>query len=151
MLIDGERVGITPQEWVAALRSGEYHQTKEAMVDPYGYCCLGVGAVECGLDIQGDDFYEDRVTVELVTERNNSLRRWMQVENTQVPQPEYLELFGLKPEQYNRLVWYESNREYEPEVGWVPMKRSVIQYLAYMNDNGYSFEQIADWIEFNFC
>ena len=28
--------------WVAALRSGEYEQTKHVLQDHYGYCCLGV-------------------------------------------------------------------------------------------------------------
>jgi len=28
--------------WVAALRSGEYKQTKGALQDKTGYCCLGV-------------------------------------------------------------------------------------------------------------
>ena len=31
------------QQWVAALRSGEYHQAKEYLhVPDVGYCCLGV-------------------------------------------------------------------------------------------------------------
>lgn len=28
--------------WVAALRSGEYRQTKESLKDSRGHCCLGV-------------------------------------------------------------------------------------------------------------
>lgn len=28
--------------WVAALRSGEYQQTREVLFDGTGYCCLGV-------------------------------------------------------------------------------------------------------------
>lgn len=30
------------QRWVAALRSGEYSQTREVLKDSCGYCCLGV-------------------------------------------------------------------------------------------------------------
>src|SRR3954467_3257157 len=37
---------MTPKEvrakWVAALRSGEYKQTKSYLHDEQGYCCLGV-------------------------------------------------------------------------------------------------------------
>ena len=29
-------------DWVAALRSGEYEQTKSVLHDDVGYCCLGV-------------------------------------------------------------------------------------------------------------
>lgn len=31
------------RKWVQALRSGEYNQTKGALQDVDGYCCLGVG------------------------------------------------------------------------------------------------------------
>jgi hypothetical protein len=30
------------QKWVAALRSGEFQQTKEVLKNTQGYCCLGV-------------------------------------------------------------------------------------------------------------
>lgn len=30
------------KKWVAALRSGEYKQTKKTLQDEFGYCCLGV-------------------------------------------------------------------------------------------------------------
>ena len=30
------------KRWVAALRSGEYQQTREYLQDEIGYCCLGV-------------------------------------------------------------------------------------------------------------
>jgi hypothetical protein len=30
------------QKWLAALRSGEYEQTKRTLFDGTGYCCLGV-------------------------------------------------------------------------------------------------------------
>lgn len=38
-------------KWVAALRSGEYRQAKNALKTADGYCCLGVLC-----DIQGADF-----------------------------------------------------------------------------------------------
>lgn len=30
------------QQWIEALRSGEYQQTEEQLRDHFGYCCLGV-------------------------------------------------------------------------------------------------------------
>jgi len=30
------------QQWIEALRSGEYSQTQEELRNLYGYCCLGV-------------------------------------------------------------------------------------------------------------
>jgi hypothetical protein len=30
------------QQWIEALRSGEYSQTQEQLKDHHGYCCLGV-------------------------------------------------------------------------------------------------------------
>jgi hypothetical protein len=30
------------EKWVAALRSGLYHQTKDRLSDDQGFCCLGV-------------------------------------------------------------------------------------------------------------
>lgn len=47
------------EKWVAALRSGEYEQGKEALFNNGCYCCLGVAAVVCGAKndmlLQGDD------------------------------------------------------------------------------------------------
>lgn len=33
------------KEWIAALDSGNFKQTKNALQDEKGYCCLGVGCV----------------------------------------------------------------------------------------------------------
>lgn len=39
------------KKWIAALRSGKYKQTNEALQDTKGYCCLGVA---CDLFIPED-------------------------------------------------------------------------------------------------
>lgn len=39
--------------WIAALRSGDYLQTKEVMHDGTGYCCLGVACVVAGIKPKG--------------------------------------------------------------------------------------------------
>jgi len=48
--------------WIEALRSGEYHQTRLALRDAEGFCCLGVAcevAIKAGLPLKqaGDDGY----------------------------------------------------------------------------------------------
>lgn len=47
------------RRWVAALRSGEYAQTREALhnAETGGYCCLGVA---CDLFVRAHDGYEWR-------------------------------------------------------------------------------------------
>lgn len=41
-------------DWVNALRSGEYKQTRETLYDGAGYCCLGVLCKVAGLEIRKD-------------------------------------------------------------------------------------------------
>lgn len=33
---------VTKEEWIAALRSGEYKQIRGGLITSQGYCCLGV-------------------------------------------------------------------------------------------------------------
>lgn len=49
-------------KWVAALRSGEYSQTKGMLTDGAGYCCLGVAcelAFRAGVVGRGHEVYFD--------------------------------------------------------------------------------------------
>lgn len=42
-LFDGTEINETEfKQWLEALRSGEFKQTKETLQDNEGYCCLGV-------------------------------------------------------------------------------------------------------------
>lgn len=52
-------------KWLNALRSGEYEQTTTRMAieneeGEYSYCCLGVGAVVCGIDLFDSKNLNDR-------------------------------------------------------------------------------------------
>lgn len=47
---------VTVEEWVAALRSGKYRQTKGYLRDQTGFCCLGVGC-----DLADPDLWEEAV------------------------------------------------------------------------------------------
>jgi len=41
------------RQWIAALRSGEYEQTRDKLHDAEGFCCLGVAC-----DLFVDDWWE---------------------------------------------------------------------------------------------
>lgn len=49
-------------KWIAALRSGQYHQGTGSLYDDFSdsYCCLGVAGVVCGMT---KDELKDRVFV----------------------------------------------------------------------------------------
>ena len=107
-------------QWIEALRSGEYKQTKGELRTPNGYCCLGV-LTDLYLKKHNDEW-----------EYNERCNQYL-----------YLDCrFGL-PEEV--MVWadlYES----DPYV----YTDDTDHTLAHYNDNkDYSFEQIADLIEEN--
>lgn len=75
------------KKWVAALRSGEYKQTKQVLRDSNGFCCLGVA---CDLYAKRGQCYgswmedntfevlqEDGNTRYLETELNRSISDWL--------------------------------------------------------------------------
>lgn len=116
------------QEWIDALRSGEYEQGKGSLRDrDQRYCCLGVLcdlAVKHGV-IQAPTYYED------------------------VDQPESFGLYiyegqgGLLPQSVVQWSGLSNN------TGGFGDKFQR-QTLVDMNDGGASFETIADIIEDNF-
>lgn len=110
------------RQWVDALRSGEYFQAKGALRRGQRYCCLGV---VCDISALGE---------------------WEQVSGT--PSMDYLGSAAMLP---------------EPVQGWlgiiggnVPIRMgylhpdrdgSTFQTLTSLNDSGFTFDQIADLIE----
>jgi hypothetical protein len=112
------------QKWVNALRSGNYKQCKYKLHNEEGFCCLGV-ALDVG-DFKG---------------------RWVprQLEaGFQGSQERYVELFYYwqSENEFNEGVIPASVRE---EIG---LSWETHQRLSAMNDhNGYSFDEIADFIE----
>jgi hypothetical protein len=119
------------KEWVAALRSGEYPQAQSVLYDGYAYCCLGVACTLAGLEAEEDGtnywFEGDHLTLP------STGREWLGTksqnpvldidadlrENVQGPRP------GVDDE-----AW-----------GW-PAD------VASLNDQGFTFNQIADLIEY---
>jgi hypothetical protein len=125
-------------KWVAALRSGEYAQTRGYLHRARsGYCCLGVLceiAVAEGVIEKGDYPYADDDEVHYGPEGEGSttglpdeVQVWAQIEGEDplVRRPEYARV-----------------NEYLVGTG-----RGGETTLAALNDQGISFAQIADVIE----
>jgi hypothetical protein len=106
-------------EWVKALRSGEYKQTSETLESNGAYCCLGVLCVVAGQDIPHDandlDSYE----------------------------------FEGDEDDADINVVYDM-RPFRDECGLGTSPDSLQNKLVKLNDDeGYTFAEIADWIEAN--
>ena len=117
--------------WIAALRSGKYQQTKGALCriaedGSKSYCCLGIGcvvAIELGLDLRVGKFGE-------------KLEFGMEWKTVVMPE-EVIALFGMK--RYNGGFYgYRLDKDDEP-----------CSCLSELNDHGFDFSQIADFIESN--
>ena len=122
--------------WVAALRSGQYKQTREVLCNPTeGHCCLGVltelfdaanpgvlgrlaGSSETVFDWTTDDGSIDST-------------------NTELPAP-VLDWAGMQTTE-GALACIEEREELRPGQGAI--------CLARFNDNGLTFLQIADIID----
>lgn len=112
-------------DWIAALRSGEYSQTKKQLrTSPYHYCCLGV---RCDLlekagegEWVGDSFEIDGYE-----------------SDTNSPDPVWLNSRTM------RIL--EETPLFEPKPG----RRKDVDdnILAGLNDDGFTFSQIADLID----
>ena len=120
------------QRWVEALRSGEYQQGEENLHKqlPNGkdlYCCLGVLCDIEGVPAEEDGRYGD-----------GSLA--FTYEGAEFMLPISLKKrWGLEREIPNPSVSL-NNKAREVEIA---------HHLAFMNDNGKSFDEIAEWIEAN--
>lgn len=138
------------QQWVDALRSGKYEQGRRLLRDANGnYCCLGVlcdifpsvvwERVEQGR-WENWSQYDDPTPFEAVVtwRKEGPTRRGL----TMLP-------MGLAAN-IGLLSEYHGN---EPICGGnddaFGSALSIHGHLIAMNDRGYSFDQIADWIERN--
>jgi len=117
-------------KWIEALRSGEYKQISESLRSYNGFCCLGVA---CHL-------YDPN--------------QWLLV---RVPADE-----GVSEDDYTLVFKAASGAHDMPSTGDVDQSiyevftqyigatsDTVMYHLANMNDGGYTFGDIADWIEEN--
>lgn len=119
------------KEWLKALRSGKYKQGRGALKQGDLFCCLGVAC-----DISGLDKWQTGITTSLET---------------------YLDKVGSLPVENMRRLEL-SNTAGVFDIKNINTKDKQIQHLmdsssacalAHLNDEGVSFNQIADFIEEN--
>lgn len=118
------------KEWVAALRSGKYSQTSGVLYDgDNAYCCLGVLC----------DIYAKKMKKKAFIYGDFALG----TKNTGLGQ------YGLLPQIV--MKWAELNQfatdEYDCSTDIRSGKANNAKTLASLNDDGMSFEKIADIIE----
>ena len=122
--------------WVNALRSGEYNQATGKLKTPQGFCCLGVLT----------DLYVKEKNQEWILQSNNpeviDPEDYYTFEQTHDFLPNSVRVWaGLDPVCTKVMV---ENDDYCEECGddeYVPKE------LYDLNDNGFSFVEIADLIE----
>lgn len=115
----------TKTKWVTALRSGDYSQCDEKLTDGESYCCLGLLSKIQGRLKNGRDGFPGH---KFELSCDNPLR-------------EFLGTVGEFPITYiNRELSYIYCKGRKFGGRWYT--------LAAMNDNGYSFSEIADVIDF---
>lgn len=116
--------------WLVALRSGDYFQAKEQLVNAEGgYCCLGVLCKVCSEYKQDDEHFilGDECYADVVDEKT-------------------IKTLGLK-------TWVDKVVSGSPfeECLMYKLESKLQDILIYMNDSlGASFAEIADWIETNY-
>lgn len=118
------------EKWVAALRSGEYEQTKSCLQDLSGFCCLGV-LTDLYIKETGDGGWRERYE-----EVYHGLDDWSQEvlvgyfhgSESELPIGEVMD-------------WADLDVDEMVDIGGVEAK------LYEHNDAGASFAQIADAIE----
>jgi len=107
------KLGEKQQQWVDALRSGKYEQTKRRLKGNSGHCCLGVACQE----------FKDELDLEETTDGETYS-------------------FNGMPQELPSIV--------KNHLGLLTANGSVVSYrecLSSMNDNGKTFDEIADFIE----
>ncbi len=115
---------ITTKQWVRALRSGKYSQIQDALCDGSGFCCLGVLAEEAGVQWETT---EGRYRNYLFPKASDPSR--------------VSEETGLIPLAAAPLLTDLYLQAKMPEAG------TIQNHLVQLNDNGRSFDEIADEIE----
>lgn len=113
-------------KWIEALRSGKYKQSQDALHDSDGYCCLGVA---CDLYLKEHPDAAEWTTASADTYRFRFRDRNGKIEYLNLPQL-VMSWLGVRTPDGEFVDVYGYNRT-----------------LAHLNDNGRSFEEIAQIIE----
>lgn len=125
------------QQWVAALRSGKYSQDTGALRSTQGYCCLGV---LCDLYAQEHNEQWD------VHRYNSNLGESYDIPENEVTKIDLSDEFHFDGELEalsNTVKLWAGLNDPSPHVH---IDNDVVE-LIYLNDNGVSFNEIADLIE----
>lgn len=124
------------KRWVATLRSGKYAQTKRFLhvikgtsrIKP-GYCCLGL------LCMIAPDHILGPTEVARITKRRHTPTLWTKIKPITVESQ-----IGVD-------VWPDGLPNHKI-LTWAGLSQNNVTFLSILNDNlGWSFTQIADWIE----
>lgn len=113
------------EKWLAALRSGDYTQTRTALYKDGSYCCLGVLceiAVQEGVPLQVRE-----------TSIMDTMYKYYNDESGLLP---------YEVQTWAGLINRNPNTTESPE--------GYPRSMAELNDNGWTFEEIADVIERDF-
>jgi len=118
---------VVKQKWVDALRSGEYEQAQSKLFDGSNYCCLGV---LCDLySKEHDDDWEHRFS----QFSNHDL--WYYDNQAEVLPEVVMDWAGLK-------VNNPKVNVIDPE-----SEDTVVENIAGLNDSGYNFKELSNYIE----
>lgn len=120
------------EELTAALRSGDYGQTQGGLRDGNRFCCLGVAC----------DVYH-RKTYKGSWEVDDSFRIYGWINNINLPDP-VASWYGFITANDNS----GGGDVRIPELTVISTRRELNTYLAYLNDQGFTFSQIADIIDY---
>ncbi len=119
-------------EWTAAIRSGEYDQGRSALCSAtreggLEYCCLGVKAKLDDALEPGTGGFKTRTGV----------------------LGGYHYYYGRNGELEDKIDTTLAPNEMYEHLDLAPKQVQIYAILAWMNDNGWTFAQIADWIDAN--
>lgn len=117
--------------WVEALRSGEYPQAREKLFDGHGYCCLGVACTLAGIEaeVDGPTWFFDGDHLTLPTKGREWLGTRVQNPTLDIPVTLREAVQGPPPGVDDEAFDWPAD-------------------VASLNDQGFTFNQIADLIEY---
>lgn len=126
-------------EWLAALRSGEYKQGTRALNTEAGMCCLGV---LCDLYVKKGN---TQWVEEFVTENSDvdQMLIGQTIKGITDPITKHTD-FGILPIEVQNWAGLVENNPLT-----VPNKKEDLQYISALNDQGLTFSQIADIIQYS--
>jgi hypothetical protein len=158
------------REWLGALRSGSFPQATGALskivaidndgTHVYGYCCLGVGSKVAGVPAILREFEEDMDGEELVEQDDPAMEfgaayqselapvefvRWLGFEVAEDSESSSFDLVLDMPEEY---LAYQGPRGTASNPTAYESSRTESYTLSELNDEGFTFTQIADLIDY---